>query len=138
MVMMLLLFGDAGYDGCGAGAGAAAHAGGDEHHLGLVVEEGADAVLAFFGELSAHFRLVAGAVALADEHLGGHVDLLVEVLAVGVDGREAYVGYVLVEHVVEGVAAAAAHAYDFDLGCRGLVGGECRRVGYVVLKVVHG
>ena len=57
-------FGLACHDGCGTGACATAHAGGDEDHLGAIVEHAAYVLYALFGGLSGAFGSVAGAKAL--------------------------------------------------------------------------
>ena len=99
-----------------AGAGAAAHAGGDEHHMraGEVI---ADLLDRLFGRGLADFGLRAGAEALG--HLQAHLDDALgprggQRLRVGVgddeiDAREA--GH---DHVVDRVAAGAADAADHD------------------------
>ena len=62
---------DLGDDGRGAGAGAAAHAGGDEHHV-RAGEMIADLVDHLFGGGAADFGLRAGAETLG--HLRAHLD----------------------------------------------------------------
>ena len=95
--------------GRGAGAGAAAHAGGDEHHVraGQMIGDLVDRLLS---RGAADFRLRAGAEALGhrhahlDEALGlGHVSACASVLATTNSKPEPGL-----DHVVDGVAAGAA------------------------------
>ena len=76
--------GHAGHNRAGAGAGAAAHAGGDEHHVGGVVEEVLYGLGVFLGEFLGYFGLASGSASGADYEFGGHVRR-VEHLTVGVD-----------------------------------------------------
>ena len=66
--------GDIGHDGGRAGAGAAAHTGGDEHHVGVLQRLG-DRAAALLGGLAAHLGIAARALAagelLADLNLKG-------------------------------------------------------------------
>ena len=104
--------------GRGAGAGAAALAGGDEHHVGAL-ERVAQLVLALHRGLVADLGVGARAEAAGD--LAADVDLDVGVahlqrLGVGVDGDELDAAQSGVDHPVDGVGAAAAHADDLDHG----------------------
>ena len=97
-----------------AGAGAAAHAGGDEQHV-RAVDRLADPVDRFLGGGAAGFRLGAGA-----EAGGAELDQVirrraVQRLRVGVGADEVHPLHPLVDHVLDGVAAAAAHADHLDL-----------------------
>ena len=100
----------------GAGAGAAAHAGGDEHHVGArkVI---ADLVDHLFGGRAADVRLRAGAEALGDLH--AHLDDALglrerERLRVGIRDDEIAAHQTGRDHVVDGVAAGAADTEHGD------------------------
>ena len=98
----------------GAGARAAAHAGGDEEHV-RAVDGLADAVDRFFRGSAARFRLGTGTEAgraQLDQVMRGRA---VERLRVGVGADEVHALHALVDHVLDGVAAAAAHADHLDL-----------------------
>ena len=106
----------------GAGAGAAAHAGGDEHHVGAV-ERLADALAVLERGLAADFGIGAGAQALGDvaaelQHAAWRRGCL-ERLRVGVGADELDAVDAGADHVGDGVAAAAADADDLDdrVGC---------------------
>jgi len=107
------LLGDARDHRRGACAGAAAHAGGQEHHVGAL-DRGADALLGFLGGLAADDGLGAGAEAVVAElqQLVG----LGAVQCLGVD--EFHALHAFRDHVLDGVAAAAADADDLDLGAK--------------------
>ena len=98
----------------GAGAGAAAHAGGDEQHV-RAVDGLADAVHRLFGRGAADLGLAARAqAAVAQLHqLAGAA--AVERLRVGVGADELHALHALRDHVLDGVAAAAADADHLDL-----------------------
>jgi hypothetical protein len=109
------LLGHAGDDGGRAGAGAAAHAGGDEDHVRAVHAPRGSAPrppargFALLG-------LAAGAQAVGAE-LHELVRLAaVERLRVGVGAEELHALHALRDHVFDGVAAAAADADHLDLG----------------------
>ena len=91
------LLGSLGHDGRRTGAGAAAHAGGDEHHIG---------VLQGLGNLNL---------------IGRH--RFVEHLLVRVDRHKIHTGHPGVNHPVNNVVAAAAHADHLDLD--DIVGRAC-------------
>jgi hypothetical protein len=100
----------------GAGTGAAAHTGGDEHHVGAL-QHLLDAVAVLEGRLAAHVRVGAGAQALGEaaaDLQGGLGVGLAQHLGVGVDGDEVDALDALGHHVLDGVAATAAHADDLD------------------------
>ena len=111
-VRMPSFLGGARDDRRGAGAGAAAHAGGDEHHM-RAGEMVADLVHHLLGGGAADFRLRAGAEALG--HLHAHLDDALgarqrERLRVGIGDDEIDALQARRDHVVDGVAAGAAHA----------------------------
>ena len=110
--------GDLGDDRRAAGAGAAALAGGDEHHVGAL-EHLFDLVAVRLGGLPADLGVAAGAEAAGE--LAADVELDVGVahqqrLRVGVDGDELDALQAGVDHAVDGVDAAAADADDLDDG----------------------
>ena len=112
-----LLAGGAGDDRCRTGAGAAAHAGGDEHHVRAVqvVDQLVDRLL---GGGAADLGLRAGAEALGDGDAHLHLALGLrrhEGLAVGVGDDELAAEQAGADHVVDGIAAGAAHAEHRDL-----------------------
>ncbi len=110
------LLGGLGDDRRGAGARAAAHAGGDEDHVGAL-QQLADLVDAFQGGVAAHLRVGARAQPLGEfgSQLDGVVgERFLNVLGVGVRGDEAHAGQARLDHVVDGVSAAASAADDFD------------------------
>ena len=99
-----------------AGAGAAAHAGGDEHHVGAV-EQLQDLGQRFFGGLAADLGARAGAEALGDRdaELDAAVgERLAERLGVGVGDDEFHAFQRGADHVVDGISAGAADADDGD------------------------
>ncbi len=110
--------GDAGDYRGAAGTGAAAHSGGDEHHVGAVhrVE---DLVERLFGGGASDIRPRAGAEppGNADPELdlarcGG----LRQRLSVGVAGDELAPDQIRTNHVVDGVSAGAPDADNGDAG----------------------
>ena len=107
---------DLGDDGGSTGAGAAAHAGGDEHHVGAG-EMIAQFVEHFLGGGCADVRLRAGAEALRD--LGAHLHDALRLrhrqrLRVGVGDDEVDALQPGSDHVVDGIAARATDAEDGD------------------------
>src|SRR5262249_26092358 len=112
------LLGDLRHDRRGPGAGAAAHAAGDEEHV-AAFDELDDAVAVLHRRLPAHLGVGAGAQALgdvaADLQRGLHFRVL-QGLAVGVDAHELHAVDPGGHHVRHGVAAAAAHADHLDDG----------------------
>ena len=108
---------DLGNNGRAARTGAAAHAGGDEDHIG-VLERLGDLVAALLGALAAD--LGVGACALAVGQLFADLDLIgsgrhVERLLIGVDCDKVDAARAGAHHAVDHVVAAAANADDFDL-----------------------
>ena len=100
-----------------AGAGAAAHAGGDEYHVGAC-ESGSDLLLALLGCLAADLRVRACALTLGE---------LLTDLDLGAGLREVQRLHIRIyrnkfnalnaarDHAVDRIAAAAADADDFDI-----------------------
>ena len=104
-----------------ARAGAAAHAGGDEHHVGAL-QRIHDAFAIFKRGLAADFRVRAGAEALGDIAAELQLQLRAAVLdrlRVGVGGDELHAVDAAIDHVRDRVAAAAAHAHHLDDRIRG-------------------
>ena len=98
--------------GAAPGAGAAAHAGGDEHHVGAG-EMIADFVDDFLGRGGADIRLRTGAEALGD--LGAHLHDALRLghgqrLRVGIGDDEIDPLQSGGDHVVDGVAASPTYA----------------------------
>ena len=112
------LLGDLRHHRRRARAGAAAHAGGDEQHV-AAFDQLDDAVAVFHRRLPADFRVGAGAQALgdvaADLQRGAHLGVL-QRLRIGVDADEIHALEAGLDHVRDGVAAAAAHADHLDDG----------------------
>jgi len=110
--------GDLRHHGSRTRAGSPAHAGGDEQHV-AALDELDDAVAIFHGGLTADLGVRAGAQALgdvaADLQRGAHLGVL-ERLRVGVDADEIHALEAGLDHVRDGVAAAAAHAQHLDDG----------------------
>ena len=111
-------FAQLGDDGRGAGAGAAAHAARDEDEIG-VGERARHLVAVLLDRLAADLgpraRAEPARQLLADLDL--HVRLRrQQCLRVGVDGDELDAFQMLVDHPVDGVAAAAADAHDLHAG----------------------
>ena len=111
-----LVAGGLGDDRRGAGAGAAAHAGGDEAHV-RALERGDDLIDRLFRGSAADLRTRAGAEALGD--LEAELDAAVgerrvERLGIGVGDDEIDALDVGAHHVGDGVAARAADADDAD------------------------
>ena len=114
----------------GAGAGAAAHAGGQKDEIGAV-EDHREIFARRFGRLASERRVRAGAqtarLAAADVHavLGQRA---AQRLNVGVDREEIHAGQTGRDHPIDGVAAAAADADDLDR--RGVFGFGCGTSGF--------
>jgi hypothetical protein len=107
-----------GDDGSSTGAGAAAHAGGDEHHVGAR-EMVAQLVDHLFGRRGADVRLRAGAEALRDRRAHLHDALRLrhrQRLRVGVGDHEVDALEARRDHVVDGVATGATDAEHGDPG----------------------
>ena len=106
-----------GDDGSGSSTGSAAHARGDEHHLGLGSEGGLNLGVALEGGLLADFGVGSGSEAFGQGcaklnfRLNGAVR---QRLAVGVADNEIHTANALVLHVVDGVGSAAAYTYNLN------------------------
>ena len=108
--------GDLSHHGCRAGAGAAAHAGGDEHHVGVFQRLG-HLVAALLRGLAAHIRvgtrtLTAGQL-LADLNFIGSAGGIQRLL-VCVDCDKINALRATAYHAVDHVVSAAAYAHDLD------------------------
>ena len=105
------------HNGGRAGAGAAAHTGGDENHIGSLQNLG-DPGPALFGGLLADLRLGAGAHTagqlLADLELIGAFGL-VEILLVRVDDDKFHAAHTGLNHAVDNIVARAAYADDLNI-----------------------
>ena len=111
-----LVLGDLGDDRRGAGAGAAALARGDEHHV-RALERLLDVVARLGGRAEADLRVGAGAQALGQVVADVQLDVGVahlQRLGVGVGGDELDPAQARVDHPVDGVGTAAADADDLD------------------------
>ena len=134
------LLGELRDDGRRARAGAAAHAGGDEHHVGAL--QGIhDAFAIFQRGLAADFGIRARAQALGDVAAELQLQLgaaVLDRLRVGVRRDEFHAVHAAVDHVRHGVAAAAAHADDLDHCIRGHLFNqfEMRHVRVLVIGAV--
>ena len=111
-----LVLGDLGDHRRGAGAGAAALAGGDEHHVGAL-QRLLDLVARLGRGALADVRIGARAEALGQLVADVQLDVGVahrERLRVGVAGDELDAAQAGVDHAIDRVRAAAADADDFD------------------------
>ena len=111
-----LVLGDLGDHGRRAGAGAAALAGGDEHHVGAL-ERLLDVVARLRRGGEADVGVGAGAEALGGLVADVQLDVGVahrERLRVGVGGDELDAAQARVDHAADRVGAAAADADDLD------------------------
>ena len=109
--------GDLRHDGGTTGAGAAAHAGGDEHHIGILQGLG-DLLAALLGGLASHLGI--GACALSVGQLFADLDLIgsagyVQRLFIGIHRHELYALGPGANHAVDHVVAAAAYADDLNI-----------------------
>jgi hypothetical protein len=105
-----------GDDGRRTGAGAAAHAGGDEHHVGAV-EQLQDFGQRLLSRLTADLGPRTRAQALGDGDAELHAPVgerLAERLCVGVGDDELHAFERGTDHVVDGISARATHANDGD------------------------
>ena len=116
--------GGAGNHRRSAGARAATHAGGDEHHvaIGKLAHHGFDA---FLGGGAADIRFRSGAESLGDRR--AELDLaagkrMCQRLAVGVGDQEIDSVKVGIDHVVDGIAAGAANTDHGDARAKFLHG----------------
>ena len=113
-------------DGCGAGPGAAAHAGCDEDHVDAV-HRVFDLFDRFFSRGLAHFGARARTEAARD--VGAELDPLVgrrgtQSLRVGIGDDELDAFDLCLHHVGDRVAAGTTDAHDHDLGTKVVV--RCR------------
>ena len=107
---------DLGHHRRRAGAGATAHARGDEQHV-AALDQLDDAIAILHRRLAADLRIGAGAESLGDvaADLQRGLDLRgLQRLRIGVDADEVHAFDPAGHHVRDGVAAAAAHADDLD------------------------
>ena len=112
-----LLLGSLRHNGGRAGAGAAAHAGGDEHHV-RILQGLADLAAALLRRLAAHLRV--GARALSVGQLLADLNLIlragdVQRLLVRIHRHKVHAGHTGAHHAVDNVISAAAHADHLDL-----------------------
>ena len=99
-----------------AGAGAAAHTGGDEHQV-RAFQGGSDFLPAFLRRAAAHLRNRARAQALGQLFADLDLDLcvgLAQRLPVGIHGDEFDTAQTRIHHAVHSVVSAAAAADDLD------------------------
>ena len=111
-----LVLGDLGDHRRGAGAGAAALAGGDEHHV-RALQRLLDVVARLRGGGQADVGVGARAEALGRLVADVQLDVGVahrERLRVGVGGDELHAAQTRVDHAADRVGAAAADAHDLD------------------------
>ena len=105
------------HNGRRTGAGAAAHAGGDEDHIGTLQDLGNPGT-ALLGRFLADLRLGAGAHAagelLTNLELVGTLGL-VEILLVRVDDDKFHAAHAGLYHAVDDIVACAAYADDLNI-----------------------
>ena len=107
-----------GNNRCSTGSGSATHSGCDKHHLGAIVQHVADVLNAFLSSFAGSGRTVAGSQTFLAQ-LQAHRNVrITQCLTVCVAQNEVNIVYTLFVHVVNGIAATAAHTYDFDDGRR--------------------
>ena len=104
------------HDGRCARAGAAAHTGGDEHHVGALQHLG-QCRTALLSGLLADFGLGAGAHAVGQ--LFANLNLIladgfIQVLLIGIDGDELHTVHAGFNHTVNNVVAGTADANHLD------------------------
>ena len=126
------LLGDLRHNGCAASAGAAAHAGGDEHHIGVLQRFG-DLVPALLSGLAAHLGVGAGALTVGQ--LFADLDLIcstgnIQCLLICIHGHELHTLGAGADHAVDHVVAAAAYAdyLDVDNGLGAGLQSKCHNV----------
>lgn len=110
------LAGDLGHNGRAARTGSAAHAGGDEHHIGVLQRLG-DLCAALFRALAADLGIAARTLTV--RQLLADLDLIggagnIERLFIGIDRNEIHAARPGTHHAVDNIVAAAAHADDLD------------------------
>ena len=98
-----------------AGSGSTAHTGRDEDHLGaFALVNLDDLVEALQSRLSSFFRIVAGAQAVLSETHLYRDGTVAQRLRIGIAHHERNVGDLQLEHVVDGIATAAADTRNHD------------------------
>ena len=105
-----------GHNGGRAGAGAAAHTGGDKHQV-CALERLGDFLAALLRRAAAHLGHSAGTKALGQLLTNLNLGLRAaegQGLTVGIDGNELNAAKAGVDHAVDGVVAAAAAAHHLD------------------------
>ena len=110
------LLGQVCHNGCRAGTGAAAHTGGDEHHVDVLPHLG-NGHAGLLRRLAADFRL--GACAHAAGELFTNLQLvgavgLVQILFIGVDDDEIHPVHTGLNHSVDNIVTGTADANDLD------------------------
>ena len=98
------------------GAGAAAHARRDEHHIGAL-QRVFQLLARLFGRGAPALRVAADAEAACDAVADADAGFRLAAhqrLGVGVDADEVHARYARQHHAVDGVAAAAAHAHHLN------------------------
>ena len=105
-----------GHDGRCAGAGAAAHTGGDEHHVGSLQRLGNQGS-GFLGGFLADIGL--GACAHAAGQLLANLnfilaDRFVEILLIGVDNDEIHAAHTGFNHSINNIVAGTADTNHFN------------------------
>src|SRR5690606_34332064 len=117
------LLGHVGDDGRRTGAGATAHAGGDEHHIGALDHIG-DTVPVLHGGLAAHIGIGPGAEAPGypvAQLQQGRTGKVFQRLGVGVGADKLHPFDLTVDHVLDGVTAAATDTDHLDFRtCRNI------------------
>jgi hypothetical protein len=108
------LAGHLGHHRAGTGTGAAAHAGGDEHHVRTLQRLG-DALALGDRQFARFLRLAAGAQARAKLQLDMGIALF-QSLRVGVAADEFDATDAFADHVIHRVAARTADPHDLDHG----------------------
>jgi hypothetical protein len=112
------IVGDLGDHGGGSGAGAAALAGGDEHHV-RALDHLVDLVTVRLGGVATHVGITAGTQPAGEITTDVELDVGIahqQRLGVGVDGDELNTLQPRVDHAVDSVDAAAADADHLDHG----------------------
>ena len=98
----------AGHDGSGTGSRAAAHAGCNESHAGVGVENGFDFFNVALGKFLRFLRIIACTTAVADYHFVRHFGCSYGHF-IGVADHKSHLLDTLFVHVVHSVAATATH-----------------------------
>ena len=112
------LLGDLRHDGGAAGAGAAAHAGGDEDHVRAfqhLYSSSADSSVALRPVSGSPPEPKAAGQLFTNTHARGGLREH-QRLGIGVDGHKVNAVQAFVDHAVDGITAAAANTHDLDAG----------------------